>query len=93
MVFGVVFLYQMFGISAFIGIACVPLSTPLSFYVSRQSYRKRPRFPNISPLFLTPGADRAWARARDARVSAIKEFLLCYKVIKVSLPLCEVYLR
>lgn len=40
---------------------------------------------DISPLLLMSGADRAWARARDARVSAIKEFLLCYKVIKVRL--------
>jgi hypothetical protein len=29
------------------------------------------------------GCDRAWARATDARVGAIKEFLLGYKVIKV----------
>ena len=76
-----IFLYKMFGISAFIGIACVPLSTPLSFYVSRQSYRER----NLRGLLclLMLGADVAWARARDARVSAIKEYLLCYKVIKV----------
>lgn len=33
---------------------------------------------------MTSGADKKWARARDARTSAIKEFLLGYKVIKVS---------
>ena len=66
---GTYLLYGMFGVSAFIGIAVVPLSTPLSFYVSRTTYR----------------CDRAWAQARDARTSAVKEFLLGYKVIKVGL--------
>lgn len=37
---GTVFLYQMFGVSAFIGLACVPLSAPISYWVARMSYRK-----------------------------------------------------
>ena len=68
LVVGIYFMYQMFGISAIIGVACIPLSTPLSFWVSQHSFR----------------ADRSWARARDARTSAIKEFLLSYKVIKLN---------
>ena len=64
---GVGFLYSMLGISAFVGIACVPLSAPVSAYVARNIYR----------------CDKAWARHRDARTAAIKEFLLGIKVIKV----------
>ena len=60
-------MYQMLGVSAFVGIACVPLAAPLSTYVAKNIYR----------------CDKAWARHRDARTAAIKEFLLGVKVIKV----------
>jgi len=66
---GLGFLYQMLGVSAFIGVAAVPLAAPLSTYVAKNIYR----------------CDKAWARHRDARTAAIKEFLLGVKVIKVSL--------
>ncbi|ORX40310.1 hypothetical protein BD324DRAFT_607321 [Kockovaella imperatae] len=65
---GVAFLYQMLGVSAFVGIACVPLSSPLSTYVAKNIYH----------------CDKAWARHRDARTAAIKEFLLGVKVIKLN---------
>ncbi len=58
----------MLGISALVGIACVPLAAPLSTYVAKNIYR----------------CDRAWARHRDARTAAIKEFLLGVEVIKVG---------
>ena len=31
------------------------------------------------------GCDQSWARARDARTGAVKEFVLGYKVIKVHI--------
>ncbi|WRT66672.1 uncharacterized protein IL334_003632 [Kwoniella shivajii] len=64
----VVMLYNMLGVSAFVGIACVPLSIPLSWLVSRYIYQ----------------CDKEWARARDARTGALKEFLLGIKVIKLN---------
>ena len=65
---GVGFLYGMLGVSAFVGIACIPLSAPMSTYVAKNIYQ----------------CDRAWARHRDARTAAIKEFLLGVKVIKLN---------
>jgi hypothetical protein len=35
---GTAFMYRMFGIAAFIGIACVPLSAPASIWVAKQIY-------------------------------------------------------
>ena len=58
----------MFGWSSLIGIAVIPLSAPLSFYVSKAIYR----------------TDKAWAAARDARTAALKEFFLGFKVIKLN---------
>ena len=66
---GIGFLYSMLGISAIIGIACIPIAAPMSAYVARNIYR----------------CDKAWAASRDARIAAIKEFLLGIKVIKVRI--------
>nr|XP_018262736.1 uncharacterized protein I303_04216 [Kwoniella dejecticola CBS 10117]OBR84894.1 hypothetical protein I303_04216 [Kwoniella dejecticola CBS 10117] len=68
LVIGVGMLYGMLGISALVGIACIPLSTPLSYLVSKLIYR----------------CDKEWARARDARTGAMKEFLMGIKVIKLN---------
>ncbi|WVR06775.1 hypothetical protein IAU60_003810 [Kwoniella sp. DSM 27419] len=68
LIIGTGLLISMLGISAFVGIACVPLSFPLSYLVSKAIYR----------------CDKEWARARDARTSALKEFLLGIKVIKLN---------
>nr|XP_019007523.1 uncharacterized protein I206_07785 [Kwoniella pini CBS 10737]OCF46304.1 hypothetical protein I206_07785 [Kwoniella pini CBS 10737] len=68
LIIGVGMLYSMLGISALVGIACIPLSTPLSYLVSKLIYR----------------CDKEWARARDARAGAMKEFLLGIKVIKLN---------
>ncbi|WWD17007.1 hypothetical protein CI109_101443 [Kwoniella shandongensis] len=65
---GVISLYSMLGVSAFVGIACIPLSAPLSVIVAKQ----------------IKICDRAWARARDARTGALKEFLTGIKVIKLN---------
>ncbi|OCF60910.1 hypothetical protein L486_00554 [Kwoniella mangroviensis CBS 10435] len=65
---GVGMLYGMLGVSALVGIACIPLSMPLSYLVSKLIYR----------------CDKEWARARDARTGALKEFLLGIKVIKLN---------
>ncbi|KAK8864683.1 hypothetical protein IAR55_001935 [Kwoniella newhampshirensis] len=61
-------LYSMLGISAFVGIACIPLSTPMSSWIGKYIYQ----------------CDVAWARARDARTGALKEFLMGIKVIKLN---------
>ncbi|WVW84262.1 hypothetical protein I302_106292 [Kwoniella bestiolae CBS 10118] len=68
LIIGVVMLYSMLGVSALVGIACIPLSMPLSYLVSKLIYR----------------CDKEWARARDARTGALKEFLLGIKVIKLN---------
>ncbi|ORY26307.1 P-loop containing nucleoside triphosphate hydrolase protein [Naematelia encephala] len=65
---GLAFLWSMLGVSAFVGIACIPLSTPASVWVAKKIYR----------------CDKTWAACRDARTSAIKEFLLGIKVIKLN---------
>ncbi|KIY31831.1 hypothetical protein I305_05795 [Cryptococcus gattii E566] len=68
LIIGASMLYGMLGLSAFVGIACVPLSTPLTWLVAKLIYR----------------CDIEWARARDARTGALKEFLLGIKVIKLN---------
>ncbi|ODO08343.1 ATP-dependent bile acid transporter [Cryptococcus wingfieldii CBS 7118] len=68
LVIGTGMLYKLFGVSAFVGIVCVPLSTPLSWLVSKLIYK----------------CDKEWMRARDARTGALKEFLLGIKVIKLN---------
>ncbi|OXB35182.1 ATP-dependent bile acid transporter [Cryptococcus neoformans] len=68
LIIGASMLYGMLGVSAFVGIACVPLSTPLTWLVAKLIYR----------------CDIEWARARDARTGALKEFLLGIKVIKLN---------
>ncbi|WVQ79444.1 hypothetical protein IAT38_001542 [Cryptococcus sp. DSM 104549] len=65
---GISMMYSMLGFSALVGIACVPLSMPLSYMVSRRIYR----------------CDKEWSTARDARTGAFKEFLLGIKVIKLN---------
>ena len=67
-IIGITFLYSMLGVSAFIGIACVPLSAPLSTWLAGRVYK----------------CSKTLAARRDARVAAIKEFLNNYKIIKVS---------
>jgi hypothetical protein len=37
---GVLFLYKLLGISAFVGLACLPLSAPVSYWVTKLTYRK-----------------------------------------------------
>ncbi|EIW65943.1 hypothetical protein TREMEDRAFT_35758 [Tremella mesenterica DSM 1558] len=68
LVIGIYFLYSMLGISAFVGILCIPLSTPASYYVARQIYK----------------CDKKLSRATDARTGAFKELLLGIKVIKLN---------
>jgi hypothetical protein len=88
---GVTFLYDMFGWAAFAGIAVVPLASPFSYLVTWVTYRKASKeFPSkIQTSKLThicgpPGCDRELAKARDQRISAVNEFLLSVKVIKVT---------
>lgn len=49
-------LYGMLGISAFVGIARVPLSTPLTWLVAKLIYRKFPYFLSESNQ-IRPGKD------------------------------------
>ncbi|EIW65942.1 hypothetical protein TREMEDRAFT_35671 [Tremella mesenterica DSM 1558] len=65
---GTYFLYSMLGISALVGIACIPIFAPLPYFVGKLIYR----------------CDRAWAKARDARTNAVKEFLMSVKVVKLN---------
>ncbi|ODO08357.1 ATP-dependent bile acid transporter [Cryptococcus wingfieldii CBS 7118] len=68
LIIGTAMLYKMLGVSAFVGIACVPLSAPFSWPVARWIYT----------------CDKEWMRSRDARTGALKEFLLGIKVIKLN---------
>lgn len=68
LVLGFVFLWQMLGRSALVGILCIPLFAPVSAWVAKKIYI----------------CDKSWARARDARIGAIKEFLMGIKVIKLN---------
>ncbi|KAJ9113834.1 hypothetical protein QFC19_000027 [Naganishia cerealis] len=68
LVIGVTFLYMMFGWATFVGMAVIPLAAPVSYLISVYRYR----------------CDRELSRARDARTSAINEFLLSVKVIKLN---------
>ncbi|RXK39909.1 hypothetical protein M231_02843 [Tremella mesenterica] len=65
---GTYFLYSMLGISALVGIACIPIFAPLPYFVGKLIYR----------------CDRAWAKARDARTNAVKELLMSVKVVKLN---------
>ncbi|WVO18186.1 hypothetical protein L204_105890 [Cryptococcus depauperatus] len=65
---GAAMLYSMLGVSALAGIVCVPLGAPPFYLISQFIYR----------------CDKEWARARDARTGALKEFLLGFKVIKLN---------
>ncbi|ODN97956.1 hypothetical protein I350_07593 [Cryptococcus amylolentus CBS 6273] len=68
LIIGTAMLYKMLGVSAFVGIACVPLSAPFSWPVAKLIYT----------------CDKEWMRSRDARTGALKEFLLGIKVIKLN---------
>ncbi|WVQ77878.1 hypothetical protein IAR50_007581 [Cryptococcus sp. DSM 104548] len=68
LIIGTGMLYDLLGVSAFVGIACVPLATPVSWLVAKLIYT----------------CDKEWMRARDARTGALKEFLLGIKVIKLN---------
>ncbi|ODN72751.1 hypothetical protein L202_08188 [Cryptococcus amylolentus CBS 6039] len=68
LIIGTAMLYKMLGVSAFVGIACVPLSAPFSWPVAKLIYT----------------FDKGWMRSRDARTGALKEFLLGIKVIKLN---------
>jgi hypothetical protein len=85
-VIGVIFLYMMFGWAAFAGMAVIPLAAPFSYWISAYRYRRWYhlrciKYPTHWSCCL--GVDRDLSRAQDARVSAINEFLLSVKVIKV----------
>lgn len=68
LVIGFAFMWKMLGPSALVGILCVPLFAPLSAWIAKKIYI----------------CDRSYARARDARIGAIKEFLMGIKVIKLN---------
>lgn len=68
LVLGFAFLWQMLGVSALVGIMCIPLFAPVSTWVAKKIYI----------------CDKSWARARDARIGAIKEFLMGVKVVKLN---------
>jgi hypothetical protein len=37
-VIGGAFLYSLFGVSAFVGIACVPLTSPIGWWIAKRIY-------------------------------------------------------
>lgn len=55
-IIGASMLYGMLGVSAFVGIACVPLSTPLTWLVAKLTYRKP------SPAFCPDQSDHGEER-------------------------------
>ena len=61
-------LWSMLGISAFIGLCVIPLSIPVSMFISRK----------------TLAANRGLMGARDTRIKEIREFLTNSKVIKLN---------
>ncbi|WOO83211.1 ATP-dependent bile acid permease [Vanrija pseudolonga] len=65
---GLYLLFSMVGVSAVVGLSIIPLITPLSVWIAKKIYQ----------------CDRSWARARDARTGALKEFLMGIKVIKLN---------
>ena len=60
-------MYNLLGVSAFVGIALIPALMPFSFLLGRVIYQ----------------LDRAWSQARDARINSVKEMLMSIKVVKV----------
>jgi hypothetical protein len=37
-VIGTVFLYTLFGVSAFVGMACIPLTSPIGVWIGKRIY-------------------------------------------------------
>jgi hypothetical protein len=81
------FLYSMFSWSALIAIATIPLMTPFTAYVARITYRKHKNMawqsPRVQIWILHIGCDKDLAKARDARIGAMREVLMAVKVVKV----------
>jgi hypothetical protein len=90
------FLYSMFSWSAVVAIATIPLMSPLSGFVTRLTYSEyrsssprvvRKSLPSLEALIPSETCvecDKALAKARDARIGAMRELLISVKVIKVS---------
>ncbi|KAL7420559.1 hypothetical protein Q5752_004510 [Cryptotrichosporon argae] len=68
LIIGLYLFWSMLGPSSIVAIAVIPLNLPLMLWISRLTYK----------------CDKAWYRARDARTSAIKEFLSGIKVVKLN---------
>ncbi|BEI85636.1 hypothetical protein CcaverHIS002_0510370 [Cutaneotrichosporon cavernicola] len=68
LIIGLVFMYNMLGSSSAVALLCVPLFAPISAWIAKRIYE----------------CDKGWARARDGRTGAIKEFLAGIKVIKLN---------
>jgi ABC-type multidrug transport system fused ATPase/permease subunit len=79
LVVGFWLLYSMLGISAIIGIGCIPILSSFTAILAKFIYCKS------TPLSSADlDCDKSLARARDTRTGAVKEFLAGIKVIKVS---------
>jgi hypothetical protein len=81
-VIGLWLLYSMLGVSAVVGLGTIPVLALLSANLSKAMYRKYSHLSMVNVLIV--GCDKAWARATDDRIGAIKEFLLGIKVVKVG---------
>ena len=81
------FLYSMFSWSALVAIATIPLMTPFTAYVARITYRECKQFASHMGRCLiwkrSLGCDKDLAKARDARIGAMREVLMAVKVVKV----------
>ncbi|KLT42676.1 P-loop containing nucleoside triphosphate hydrolase protein [Cutaneotrichosporon oleaginosum] len=68
LVIGLVFMYNMLGSGSVVALIFVPIFAPISAWIAKRIYE----------------CDKGWARARDGRTGAIKEFLAGIKVIKLN---------
>lgn len=81
---GTYMLWQLFGISSFVGIGFIPLMSPFGYYIAKNIYRKSYLGSRLTVSVADrTECDKSWARTRDARIGGIKEMLMSMKVIKV----------
>ena len=58
----------MLGISAFIGLACLPVSIPITAWLTKLSFK----------------CQKELSQRRDSRISALREIIANYRVIKLN---------
>jgi hypothetical protein len=49
-VIGGAFLYSLFGVSAFVGIACVPLTSPIGWWIAKRIYGEARTAPSLEQI-------------------------------------------